>query len=189
MHPAPLKSLCQCGAAAPAGVRGRVRHARERLRKVSPPTLPGLHAEKIAWVQPEEYVRILGIPFYEEYDENAFWLEKYAKMKRLVAAWRGHRYLTVSGANLLCNSMIMGRFRYYVQSMMMLEKFVAAIESDCQTLAWSATKEFDADELGTHESIRRYTGKVAQHGHRRLVWRRRGARRMSGARSTALSHL
>ena len=59
---------------------------------------------------------------------------------------------------MLCNAMIMERFRYYVQSLMMPERFVATIESDCQTLAWSATKEFDADELGTHESICRYTG-------------------------------
>ena len=91
-----------------------------------------------------------------------------AKMKTFMAAWRGHKYLTVSGANLLCNTNIMGRFRYYVQAMKIPEKYIAAIEADCQALAWSRDKEFDQEELGTNETLRRYTGKGAQHGNRKL---------------------
>ncbi len=108
-----------------------------KLRKVTPPTVPGLYCEHIAWVKQQEYVRILGIPFYEEYDEREFWTEKYSKMKKLLAAWKGHTFLTIVGANMLCNSMIMGRFRYYVQALAMPDEFTTAIEADCQNLVWS----------------------------------------------------
>jgi len=122
----------------------------------------------IKWVKPGDYVRILGIPFWEEYDVENFWIEKYDKMKLQVAAWRHHKHLTLVGANLITNAMVYGRFRYYIQAIAIPTRFVNAIYEDAQALIWSPDVTFDAEELGTAAQIRRFTGKASQHGSRKL---------------------
>ena len=61
-----------------------------KLNALSPCTLPELKIELIKWVPKGEYVRILGIPFWEPYDITLFYEKLYAKAKGLLATWKDH---------------------------------------------------------------------------------------------------
>ena len=71
----------------------------------------------IRFVRKGEYMKILGIPFGEDFDDQEFLEKKYSDMKRLVSAWKDHGKVTAFGRSMLANSMIFSRFRYYAQSM------------------------------------------------------------------------
>ena len=44
----------------------------------------------IKWVKDGEWVRLLGIPFWEKYDENKFHESLYYKAKGKLACWKNH---------------------------------------------------------------------------------------------------
>jgi hypothetical protein len=61
-----------------------------RLRGTTPPATE----TKVRFVAPGQYIKILGVPFYEQLDITLFWLKLYAKMKCKIAAWHDHHMLT-----------------------------------------------------------------------------------------------
>jgi exonuclease III/sulfur relay (sulfurtransferase) DsrC/TusE family protein len=128
------------------------------LKKKPVPNIPELFTDVIRWVPPGECMKILGIPFWEEYDVDKFWDMLYGKMKSCLASWRNLDWLTICGRNLLASSMIMGRFRYHVQTLECPEWLNKAIESDCKALIWAREPEFNKEEDGTDIQIRRFCG-------------------------------
>ena len=96
-----------------------------------------------------EFMKILGIPFGEDFDDQEFLEKKYSDMKRLIAAWKDHGKVTAFGRAMLANSMIFSRFRYYAQSMRLSDALMDAIEADAQALVWARDENFDAAEFGT----------------------------------------
>ena len=129
------------------------------------PLVPELRTEVIKWVEKGDYVRILGIPFWESnyYDINVFYDAMYRKHKSLLAAWKDHHHLTIVGRGMLINSMVYGRFRYYVQVEPMPQRLVDALVADAQALAWGKEVDFDPDEEGTRLANRRFMLNEAQH--------------------------
>ena len=105
-----------------------------RLKGVTPPPNPEYRTAEIAWSKPGKYVRILGIPFWEgkDYDPREFWIERYDKMKAVLARWPNLGALSLVGRRNIANSMVMGRFRYYIQSMEIPTDIVEWIDSDVQ---------------------------------------------------------
>jgi len=129
------------------------------------PLVPELRTEVIKWVEKGDYVRILGIPFWEsnQYDINIFYDTLYRKHKSLLAAWKDHHHLTIVGRGMLINSMVYGRFRYYIQVEPMPQRLVDAIVADVQALAWGKEVDFDPEEEGTRLANRRFMINEAQH--------------------------
>ena len=70
-----------------------------RLKGVTPPPNPEYRTAEIAWSKPGKYVRILGIPFWEgkDYDPREFWIERYDKMKAVLARWPNLGALSLVG--------------------------------------------------------------------------------------------
>ena len=60
---------------------------------------------------------------------------------------------------MLTNSMIYGRFRYYVQVEPMPRSIEEALVSDAQALMWGKDVQFDPEELGTELKNRRWIKK------------------------------
>ena len=125
------------------------------LQRKPVPLIPELHTEVIKWVQPGDYVRILGIPFWEQFDIKLFYEKLYNKHKSIIAAWRDHTHLTLVGRSMLTNSIIYGRFRFYVQVEPMPKQIQEAVIQDAQAMVWGKEVEFDPEEQGTELSNRR----------------------------------
>ena len=139
-----------------------------RLKKKPVPLVQELCTDMIQWVKPGSYMRILGIPYWEEYEERKFFDKLYGDAKARMAAWTDHAYLTLVGRNMVANAMYFSRFRYVCQTMAMPIDIIEAIESDAQALIWGGETEFDADETGTLLSKRRWIKKEAQYATRKI---------------------
>ena len=76
----------------------------------TPPPNPEYRTAEIAWSKPGKYVRILGIPFWEgkDYDPREFWIERYDKMKAMLARWPNLGALSLVGRRNIANSMVIG---------------------------------------------------------------------------------
>ena len=122
----------------------------------------------IKWVKDGEWVRLLGIPFWEKYDENQFHESLYYKAKGKLACWKNHIYVTQLGRAQLANTMYLSRFRYWGLCMVTPDTIVEATVADTQALIWSKHVEFDPDELGTDCQFRRWMKSTAQYGSRTL---------------------
>jgi len=130
------------------------------------PNPKGARTDMIQWVKKGEWVRLLGIPFWEEYNESLFWEQLYLKSKAKLACWRHHNLLTQIGRIMLANTMYLSRFRYWLQCMAIPDYINDALVADTQALIWSKTFDFDADEVGTHGKYRRWMKDQAQYGNR-----------------------
>ena len=137
------------------------------LKRKPVPHIPELSTDKIKWVKKGEWVRLLGIPFWEDYDPNLFWDQLYNKTKCKLAAWRNHALLTQVGRNMIANSLILSRFRYWVQCMSIPDYINEAIVEDTQALIWAKEADFDAEEMGTRTAFRRWMKKGVQYRPRK----------------------
>ena len=126
------------------------------------------HTAPIKFVSAGTYMKLLGIPFWEEFDVGIFWEQLYDKIKRLVAAWRDHARVSAFGRAMLAGAMVFSRPRYWVQSMDMPQEIADALESDVQALVWAKDVTFDVTEFGTNDlKYRRWMKKDAQYGDRK----------------------
>ena len=136
------------------------------LKRALPPIRADLHTDVIKWVRRGSWVRLLGIPFWEDYDENLFWEELYLKSKAMLASWRGTYLLTQIGRSMLANTMYLSRFRYWAQCMYLPDHINDAIIEDTQALIWAKDAEFDPDDYGSRARYRRWMKNQAQYGNR-----------------------
>ena len=106
----------------------------------------------IAFPAPGEWVRSLGIPFWEQDNPDPFWEALYLKTKTKLSHWYAHSSLTHFGRRMIVDSMIWSRPRYWTQCMIMPSFIRDSFLSDAQALMWSKDVDFDPDELGTQPS-------------------------------------
>ena len=122
----------------------------------------------IAWCKPGEYIVSLGIPFAEERGAvDGFIRSKYTKMKCLLANWHAIHTLTPVGRAMIAGSLIFSRFRYLAQSVLIPKDINNAIHEDVQALIWNKDLSFDAEEMGTERSSRRWMKDGAQYKPKR----------------------
>ena len=67
------------------------------------------------------------------------------------------------GRRNIANSMVMGRFRYYIQSMEIPTDIVEWIDSDVQQLLWGKGDGLHAEEAGSNEAFHRWMIDGAQY--------------------------
>ena len=115
-----------------------------------------LQLQLLKMAQKGEFVTLLGIPFWEEFNPDQWWDELYVKCKRLIACWRDHAWLTLHGRAMLANGMIYSRFRYPAQCMSIPKYIMRAIASDVSALLWGRKHDFEPDEFGSVCAARRW---------------------------------
>ena len=90
----------------------------------------------INWVKPGKWITILGYPFGESPDLNAFWEAKYFKCKCLLAHWHAIKGLTTFARAQIINTLIYSRFRYWVYGLVMPKHVTSWLESDAHAILW-----------------------------------------------------
>ena len=116
----------------------------------------------ITWATKKEWVRLLGIPFWENNrdprtqtrDTSQYWDKLYFKCLELMAGWQRHVDLTIFGRVMLVNMMIYSRFRFPCHCMVMPNFYINAIISDCKALLWDREFKPDKDSYGSDQQSR-----------------------------------
>ena len=123
-----------------------------RLRRQSDDT-----SSDIKWVRRGDWIRTLGVPIGEDFEEEDFWLQRYLKGKKLLATWgiRVARNLTVFGKAEIAGALVFSRYRFYAQVMHIPKSIMQAIISDVQHLVWTSDLDFLPDEIGSNLEQRR----------------------------------
>ncbi|MDC0525679.1 reverse transcriptase family protein [bacterium] len=107
-------------------------------------------------VKEGETIIHLGIPLGNGIDMAAWWTDRYRKVKAKTAFWRGLGRLSLTGRNMLLQSILYGSLRYWFFTCEPEEALLQHIEEDAKQLLWSVNPELDPDELGTKKRARRY---------------------------------
>jgi hypothetical protein len=139
-----------------------------RLKTHPPPIIPELNTDLIQWVQPNKWVRLLGIPFWEAFDPSLFWDSLYHKAKGLMACWHTE-FLTSLARSRVAVTMYLSRFRYWYQCMLPPQYIQDAIDSDLQAFTWAKNLEMDPNEIGCSAKFRRWMQSGAQYSSRILT--------------------
>ena len=117
--------------------------------------------EPLAGSQLEIY---LGAPIASDKQVYKDFLhEKYMKMKKKLAGWKGLSTLTQTGRAMIANSMIYSMLRYWTQFLIIPEKIMDALDSDAQALVWNKSVVFTEGELGTEKVNRRFMRQGSEH--------------------------
>jgi hypothetical protein len=105
----------------------------------------------------------LGVPIGNAFDYTAWWRSKYRKIKQRVGNWRGTGRLTVTGRNILLQSILYGSMRYWLFSIELPDEILKLFESDAKNLLWAERPHLNTDELGTAVRSRRYIKEEASY--------------------------
>ena len=79
-------------------------------------------------------IRSLGVPMGMELDVTEWWHTKYQEVKQRIALWPSLSRLSISGRNLLLQSILYGCLRYWFFSLILPQRIVDLIESDAKQL-------------------------------------------------------
>ena len=108
-----------------------------------------------AWCEDGQTIRYLGAPIGNNMDELTWWNAKYRTVKTRISLWPSMRRLSISGRNLLLQSIFYGSFRFYLYFMVMPKSIMNMIESDAKQILWATTPKLQANEDGSGR-CRRY---------------------------------
>ena len=127
-----------------------------RLKRSPVPPLDP-RSTAIEWLQPNKFVKLLGIPFWEGEDDDDFFEQLYFKVKGIMSSWKEIKQLTVFGRTMIVNAMYFSRYRYVAQVMVPPAHITEAIVSDAQALVWDKTPNTtQTAEYGTDRTNRRW---------------------------------
>ena len=96
------------------------------------------------------------MPLGNGIDMATWWTDRYKKVKAKTAFWRGLGRLSITGRNMLLQSILYGSLRYWFFTCEPDEALLQRIEEDAKQLLWSISPELNQDELGTKKRSRRY---------------------------------
>ena len=107
-----------------------------------------------AWLKDGDTIRALGAPMGNNMDEHAWWLGKYREVKDRVARWPNLRRLSITGRNMLLQSIFYGSFRFWLYFMVLPTSIIKLIESDAKQILWATTPHLDSTETGSDKCLR-----------------------------------
>jgi hypothetical protein len=138
------------------------------LRRKPPPYSPELKTDLVNWTDDSNWVRLLGIPFWETETSDkvdAFFTQLYNKAKARIASWNPD-YHTNLARTRVATIMYLSIFRYWTQCMLPPKHITEAINSDVQAFTWAKDPDLNPDEQGTEAKFRRWMKGVSQYGNR-----------------------
>ena len=131
------------------------RLARERHRE------PQQIIHNNEWVRDGSTIRALGAPLGNQIDEHAWWMGKYRTVKGRVARWPSLRRLSVTGRNMLLQSIFYGSFRFWLYFMVLPASITKLIEQDAKQILWATTPHIDSTEDGSPKCRRWITERAS----------------------------
>ena len=128
------------------------------FRAKPPPIIEEISTHHIKWVSdsPVKWVKLLGIPFWEDAETDDYWESFYLSVKRVISRWRRHLAVTTFGRVMLANAMLYSRIRYVLSVMVPPTWFTLAIDEDVQALIWGKGFIPQKDEIGSASEYSRY---------------------------------
>ena len=108
-------------------------------------------------------IRALGVPMGNDLNVLNWWLIRYREIKRRVAMWNGLASLSITGRNILLQSILYGSMRYWFFTLTVPPEIVSIVESDAKELLWATSPELHSDEQGTSDASRRYIARMASY--------------------------
>ena len=91
-----------------------------------------------------------------DFDEEAWWLSRYRTVKARIAQWPCLRRLSISGRNMLVQSILYGSFRFWLYMLVMPQSIIRRIEEDAKQILWATNPQLQTDEEGTVAKCRRW---------------------------------
>ena len=73
-----------------------------------------------------ETIRALGVPVGNDFDLEAWWLGRYTTVKTRIGAWNGLARLSLTGRNILLQSILYGSLRYWFFTLLVPNSMVHA---------------------------------------------------------------
>ena len=73
----------------------------------------------VNWTPDGDTIRALGVPIGNDFSEHDWWLGRYREVKARVARWPSLRRLSLTGRNMLLQSIYYGMFRFWLYSMVL----------------------------------------------------------------------
>ena len=134
---------------------GNLRHAPHRAPK-------GMVKDD-KYLSDGDTIRALGVPVGTDFDLPAWWRKRYADVKPRVANWFATSRLSLTGRNMLLQSILYGSFRYWFFTLLVPDEIIDAIESDAKNLLWATTPSLQTNEFGTTARSRRYMIEAASY--------------------------
>ena len=77
--------------------------------------------------------------------------------KPRAATWNGLARFSLTGRNILLQSILYGSMRYWFFTLIVPDKIIDLIEQDANALLWAANPELHSNEDGTAKRSNRYT--------------------------------
>ena len=108
-------------------------------------------------------IRALGVPIGNDFDLEDWWLQRYRTVKPRAAAWNGLARLSLTGRNILLQSILYGSMRYWFFTLIVPDKIIDLIEQDAKALLWAANPELHSNEDGTAKRSNRYMTEMASY--------------------------
>jgi hypothetical protein len=109
-----------------------------------------------SWTPDGKPIRALGVPIGNEINEYEWWLGKYREVKARVSRWPSLRRLSVTGRNILLQSIYYGMFRFWLYSMVLPPPILRMMEEDAKQILWAHIPHLDANERGSKSGCRRW---------------------------------
>ena len=100
-------------------------------------------------------IRALGVPVGTDFDLTAWWRKRYTDVKPRVANWFTTSRLSLTGRNMLLQSILCGSFRYWFFTLESFQTKSSKPSSDAKNL-WATTPSLQTNEFGTAARSRRY---------------------------------
>ena len=99
----------------------------------------------VRWCKRGDFIISLGVPHgWDARMEDWYWA-KYRKAKAQMSGWHDVERMSPHGSAMLANSMVYGRYRYWMSTSVMPKAVAEAINEDVQMLVWGKDVLFDPD--------------------------------------------
>ena len=97
------------------------------------------------------------------FDESDWWHARYATVKARLTKWHGLSHLSLTGRNILLQSILYGSIRYWLFTMVPPPEVIELIESDAKELLWATNPHLDTSEKGTDRASIRWMHRLASY--------------------------
>ena len=116
-----------------------------------------------AWLEDGKTIRALGAPMGNNFNVAEWFQTRYRTVKARVSLWPSIRRLSLTGRNLLLQSIFYGSFRYWLYFLVVPQSIIDIIESDAKQILWATEPALLSNEEGTSKRSRRYIHLLASY--------------------------
>ena len=115
----------------------------------APSIVPSTPNAPHGWIPRGSWLRALGVPMGNDFDETAWWHARYRLVKQRLARWKASSHLSLVGRNTLLQAHFYGSFRFWLFSMVLPPAISKLIETDAKHMLWASDPSLCASEDGS----------------------------------------